>query len=320
MTSTYYIAALSVFFLFFACSKNEISTTTIVELDSKIDINKINFVDSCTGYLCGGASDLGGFLYKTTDAGETWSVIHKSERVLNSFSIYDSLIAVCGDSNYLAFSTDETYWDTTTYMWTYWSNDQSDIQDIYIINSNTAIGVGNRNRERGNVYFSENNNFHSWKSIQGSNGLNKIIVTDSDSILLFGYGIIQSFSTKNYTFTRKNLTGDYFTGATIYKSSIYCCGYDSGIYISKDNGESWKQLTNRNNLFLKNTHFNDIAFSKNGIGYTVGEKGTIFKTIDEGEKWIQLILKTKLNLNTADIIGNRIVIGSDEGILYFLEI
>ncbi len=67
---------------------------------------------------------------------------------------------------------------------------------------------------------------------------------------------------------------------------IACVTEDHGIYLSKDGGQSWNQIS----FGLKSLTFYTVAFDpqNKGVMYCGGYKTGIYKTINYGEKWIQL--------------------------------
>ncbi len=76
-----------------------------------------------------------------------------------------------------------------------------------------------------------------------------------------------------------------FCFITIYSAVV--CGYDGGIYKTKDAGVNWKQVRKDNSAFSARTHFNKIRFFTEDKGLAVGNNGAVFYSDDAGETWQQ---------------------------------
>jgi len=146
--------------------------------------------------------------------------------------------------------------------------------------------------------------FGVWKSIDGGNtwkkkndGLLSVNQTFIPSLQILNNNLIFAASADGVMVSsdggeKWSLAG--LKGKEIHKIEkapydekiLACVTEDHGVYLSKDQGKSWKQI----NFGLKTMTFYSIVFDpKNpGVMYCGGFKTGVYKTSNFGEKWIQL--------------------------------
>jgi photosystem II stability/assembly factor-like uncharacterized protein len=171
-----------------------------------------------------------------------------------------------------------TDWDVTEVL-----NVKLDPQNNKIIYAATAFGVWKSN-DGGNSWKKKNNGMQpvSQTFIPSLEILNnKIFAASADGVLVSSDGgdswSIAGLKGKEIHEIKK---------APYDENILACVTEDHGVYLSKDQGKTWKQI----NLGLKTMAFYSVVFDpKNkGIMYCGGFKTGIYKTSNFGEKWIQL--------------------------------
>jgi photosystem II stability/assembly factor-like uncharacterized protein len=117
-------------------------TTKYVNLAAGSSVNDFHFINSNTGYLCGGTNAR---LYKTIDKGETWTAI-TSVPALTYYSIYafsENKIILGSDSRTYVMTTDGgASWSTLTIPS---APVNAQMLDVYFKDANTGYIIGNPN-------------------------------------------------------------------------------------------------------------------------------------------------------------------------------
>jgi photosystem II stability/assembly factor-like uncharacterized protein len=172
-----------------------------------------------------------------------------------------------------------TDWDVTEVLCV-----KLDPQNNKIIYAATAFGVwkstdgGNSWNKKNNGLQPVNQTFISSLEILKNN---KLLAASAD-------GVLVSLDGGN-SWSQSGLKGKEIheiEKAPYDDNILSCVTEDHGVYLSSDQGKTWKQI----NWGLKTMTFYTVAFDpKNkGVMYCGGYKTGVYKTSNFGEKWIQL--------------------------------
>jgi photosystem II stability/assembly factor-like uncharacterized protein len=254
-----------------------------------INIQKICFIDSLTGYLI----DDAGHLAKTTNGGDSWAVsntgfnaalrgIHFTSASTGYISSFNGLIIKTTDGG----STWVQQPSHTTYT----------LDDFAFTNSNTGYVVG----DAGTIVKTTDAGL-TWVVMPyfTSGDFRSITFTDSVN----GYAV----GTNSYRTTNGGTTWlPIINGSTIGRCVSFpdpITGYVGGnygtIYKTTDKGVTWA-LQNSST----SNHLYGIYFLNSQRGYAVGANGTIIGTTNGGTNWINLDSGTNLYLVSIYFINN----------------
>lgn len=239
-------------------------------------LKRIFFINSNTGWISG----QNGLLLKTTDGGKTWTPQSTNTvQTLNSiYFINETTGWVCGDGSTLLRTVNGgSSWESLTVP------AYANYYDIRFVSSNTGYLVGSKGLVAKTVNAGTNwqtittNTINSFNSIEFINSASGIIVGNQGNWLKTVDGgenwVLDSIETKNnlYNIISKLTVGIWIVGEA---GSIY-----SGVY-------------SINTVWLpKSTGFRSKLYSISGIDsamlISVGEKGFVIRSINEGLNWIQ---------------------------------
>lgn len=264
--------------------------------DTSGSVNGMYFINSNTGFICGGTRAR---VHKTTDAGQTWTDISAG---LSPTNTYNAVFALDENNIYLAFSTRRLYY--TSNGGTNWSlislpgtTGGNTITDVYFKDANTGYACGNTN------YFAYTTNAGAnWTqnnpSAPATSGL-KDIVYDSGILYVLA-------ATKPYIFKSVNegATWDsirFYDSSNVYQpvsssynslsisgNDIAVVGTSGHVTVSSNGGSNW---TNRNysvnsgsNFYYSITMLSPSDFWLSSTGGV----GSLLHTVNSGTNWTQI--------------------------------
>lgn len=303
------------------CKKNKkIATLEPEELNSPTQqaIYKSVWLDANTGFICGGKKDQDGFIYKTTNAGSSWQLIHhvKGKCIYDIKFVNDTIAYCCGDDLLLMRSSDNgnTWTDVDFTGVTLESFNHTPLRHIFG-NYNLLMCVGGENYHNGNALWFQNDDmrwvWHFDHEFRTGLDLAK------DNFVLAGYGNTHRTTDQGYNYSPMEFANDFFTGSsTINSQTAFMCGYDGGIYRTDDGANTWKILLEPNKAVNKRIHFNGMCFKDANTGWVVGTKGLVMSSHD-GQTF-----KEYARMSDADLLSvsfdklDRAVISSSNGKLF----
>lgn len=215
------------------------------ELDYIVDAH---FIGPETGF----AMDSEGTIYRTSDAGESWTLQHQDDKAQSYNAIYMA-------SPMLGFAVGGGYSSNNTWSMALRTTDGENwtnlpishvkpLQDVYFINTSEGFICG----DEGTLLYTSNS---------GNNWSLKIMDTT--------YKLIDiNFLNQNIGFMVGIKAG----------SSI--------VYRTTDGGNSWHEFFQPLDL-KSNEKINAVRFADTVNGFVVGSNGLIYKTIDGGESWFR---------------------------------
>ncbi len=273
------------------------------------DLKSVRFVSENVGFICG---DEGTFL-KTTDSGNSWlKLFTGTDLNLNALSFIDTeKIFVVGENSIILKTTDSGIsWssgfignsynlkslifvnDSVGYTVSLegklfktsngglsWFDKSPDILDtnliikfnsVFFLNTDTGwIGIGDDNLGNGKI-LSTTDGGETWTQnyVLSFERTNKIFHKDKEGPD-FSYGIRDIYFI------------DKFNGFAVAGTDG---GWNRTILTTTDGGENWmvKYYTLEENPLLS------VYVTDSGIGIAVGTNGSIFRTVNYGQNWVQI--------------------------------
>ncbi len=264
----------------------DIGATWIVQYIEQfqyLSINSICFIDSLNGYLGGGT----GFVYKTTDGGNTWNEQHSGTTAWVNTIYFSSLnVGYVACSNGIIVKTIDggANWTTLNFPST------RSVKDIYFKNDNQGFALA----DQGGIYYTTDGG-NTWvqevlfgitqraASIQAFND-STIYVTGHDT-LTFIYKTFDSGTTWNRT---QATTGSYINKScfTSLDTGFACVGTTPKLARTTDGGLSWVFNWVTTGIWYQNLRSVDIINSNYIMSSLTN--GMLLKSTDFGNSWIPL--------------------------------
>lgn len=306
---------------------------TLVSSGITNDLQDIVFYDDTTGYICSkdnlnpinGGTGIGGTILKTTDAGNTWNVLHTSSdvdftsigtivspnTVLEKIYVLGTLLSFGGDN---ALMLELNISPNVTASSTALTNSLY-INDAYMLSPNTYVAVGYPNvgssfgsyRKVGGVTMNINTpysvNFNSIDFIDGSNRC--IMVGNAFATSGNGGKIYEGnnmYSQNNYQLTSNSYYSMYnLNSVDMVGSEGWAVGNGGTIVGTNDSGYVWN--TYNSQVF---DNFNDVYMLNSCIGWLVGENGVIGRyNVEENVK--ELFCQNSSQINLFNLLDSSAI-------------
>lgn len=306
---------------FSACRKYEKEQITpdVLHVGTNVNLYGIEFSNDNIGYAVGGVRNEFGYIFKTTDGGETW-VKTELEGDLCAYSIHfmnDSTGWIGSDFAHL-YRTDNggqswlPVWFKPEEL-AFHEAHRTAIRQIQYLGDSTLVFVGGENYQIGNAYYSDDLG-QNWSFDTLDHELHSLSYFNKEVGFVAGYGHLAKTTNGGQNFQLIGFNGDYFTGiAMLSLSEVVCVGNNGGIYKSTDGGSSWKTILNPNGTFGKRRAFNKLKFVDSNTGFAVGQYGLIMKTIDGGNSWTLLETSEDAHLNDLHFTNGWVYIAANSG-------
>ena len=274
-------------------------------------ISKIKFVNDDKGYAVGGNTDTyGGFILKTTDAGNTWSAINTGidNYWIKDLSLPDEkTIFVVGQIGQILKSNDAgVSWQKQN------SNTTETLNAVCFLNANTGYVVGDNQ-----TILKTANGGNTW--IKQVSPKTKHLYSAYFKDLNTGYIVSYDWGVDSCTVLLTTTDGGLnwnkkSIGRVSYPSKVVFVNQDTAfiagnfgvILKTTDGGKNWQESVHHGNSY------SDLFFTNENTGYVIGEDGEISMTENCGKNWTVLDSGTDRNLlsiyftdiNTGFAVGN----------------
>jgi photosystem II stability/assembly factor-like uncharacterized protein len=264
----------------------------------------IHFSDALHGIAIG---DFKTGLFKTQDAGATWTVAPNSRNDLYQLSFADNNTGLVTVTNNWAYFTNDGGNTFVTGPWTPPLVGHLSSADFFMADRNTIYSVG---RNAGIVKSVDGG--QSWTQYQGFNfvnWLNAITCIGKDTCYACGEAAkIIKTSNGGITWTEQNVLLNNYLKTVYFLNANF--GFLAGLYgaliSTTDGGSNWAIINTGLRFDIL-----DIRFFGNSTGFIVSSGGEIAKTTDGGLSW-QIIVRDNYgvySLNKALIKDATIVFG-----------
>ena len=202
----------------------------------ELSTNTIRSIVEINGEVLAGSMDSG--IFASTDNGYTWTVRNNGLESLyiTQLLTYNNKVYACTNDGMIHISTDNGFtWQKKGDV-----DSGKRINSIVSLHDNMFVGV-----EGGGIWGSYDEGLN-WIKIQDSSYKSLThIITDGEN--LYGFGKDNGFYIYksedyglNWTKISSDLTKISTTSFYIHEGVMYMGGFESGFYVSYDEGESWK--------------------------------------------------------------------------------
>lgn len=308
-----------------SCLKEKIDTPVrIINIGADHRINDIYFVNKMLGFAVGGSRFDEGYIFKTTNGGETWTRIQDNAisintetglQTLNGIHFYNESIGqIVGHGGKILRTEDGgDNWDMII------NGSWASFSDIYMHSPQKTTIVSNAAYSGGDIF----NSTSAWYNFDREvlNYAARSVVFLSPEIgFIAGYGIIKKTTDAGKNYQILDIRNDYFFDISFPTASTgYVCGWEGGVYKTEDQGETWKTVNPNNKVFGARQHYENIHFINENEGIVCGYNGHILYTNDGGNSWQKLETNTKENFHSIYFYDEHTVFAGGENGL-FLEI
>jgi len=314
--SKYLVFCLFSALLFCFCKKQKLKTEIqIIHTPVNTKINKSFWLNKDTGFFCGGEKSQSGYIYKTTDAGLSWTNTFTGEEksLYDVFFVNDTLGYCCGENMQMLRTINsgnswQSIGKTTNSNKHYYGTLRGIFgnRDLLLFAGGTNFNIGIITR----IVKDEVMDGFMGLSNEMRSGFN----FGADNYLACGYGTSYRTIDNALTFSPTTFTGDFFTsGSVINNSTGYACSYNGAIYKISNSGADHEKIFDLNSPGKKHINFNGLIFINENTGWVVGNEGVIYRTTD-GKNFTAIDSQTKNNLLSIAINkNNEIIISTDNG-------
>lgn len=260
------------------------------------EFSDLHFIDSTTGWVVGSEEKV----LKTTDGGNTWTILHDGGFLSYSAVHFTDQINGWVISNFYGlggrgyiFHTDDgglTWNEQLTEYTVYYRN-------IFFLNANIGWVVG------GDTILKTVNGGVTWveQEQQTSGGFYDIFFLDSNTGWIVGNGIIKTedggttWVEQLHDDTLK-LRSVFFTDLNTGWATGWATGFSGIILHTSDGGTTWEAQYN-GTVMLHN-----IGFSDARTGFVFGSFGNFLHTTNGGETWIRQYSGTPNSVSSVQFI------------------
>ncbi len=316
---TYQLGIVIALFFFMSCKKDttEISVET-VPFPLKTDLFSAHFLDGQNGFVCGGTKSESGYIFKTTDGGDSWEEVYSSDKLLKDISFLNMEIGyACGDSILILKTEDGgNSWFKMEYPWIPAPNYIMPLNHVEIVNDSMVYVTGGGEFAKGLVFRTRNRGWW-WYFDLFENELSDSHFKTYDEGIFCGYGAMDKTADGGKSYQPIDIKGDFYTAMHFIDDNTgFACGYNGGIYKTTDGGDSWEKI-HRTNFVGKRLHFNDITFMDAINGIIVGNNGVALVTKNGGDDWNEVSSFTDKNLlSVFSSMDGLVWITAQNGLLF----
>lgn len=298
------------FFLFFLSGCNDSSTIDfeLTTTNSPFDFHSI-IKHKSTLYATGG--DIWNKSYMLTSAnGINWSIDSLTNKSLFDLYSNNQTLYGVGNDGYI-FSGNPDLKLTRTEHW--------GMLRAFTESSDGFVAAGGKDFNKGWIY-KVNSELKVDTTHLFPNEILDINCNRTNQCIACGYGIILTSVNSGTAWKRSSENGDYYNSiARNNNDDIFIVGYNGTIIKSTDQGVSWDKLKNGHSPLANNKPFRAIKFH-DSTGIIVGDNGLVWISIDDGNIWNDISIKTDLDLFDFEFMDSKIIAVSEKGKILSIEI
>lgn len=305
-----------------SCKKEEPSLlqTQTYYLGKDVRINDIHLLSDSIWIACGGIRGKEGYIFRTEDAGATWS--HFSTN--NGRSVYcvefrDSLHGFAGGDFLDLWQTNDggKSWQF------YWlgiqvplnEEDRPAIRDFKFVTDSLWYFCGGENLYKGVIYRTADAG-GTWQFQFFENEFRSLGFDSERNGIMAGHGAIRTIKNGDLISQPSNFKDDFITGTTTLDNLTILGVSSSGkSYRSENKGENWEIIEKQANGNLNRVQWNDIASSESRV-VKVGNYGVLNLWEDSVRSWNQYLLDKEAHLLKSVMFGSKIFITTSDGRIF----
>lgn len=306
---TYFAVAIV---LLISCKKeSENINLTAIDLHEEGKIHQIKFLNEQIGFACGGSLWTNGFIYKTTDGGNTWTEILESPNIVFGLDFTsEDTITAGGFSGWLWQTVDGgNYWKYSEI-----GPDYLPLTAItYTTPDRVLFSMGFKYFIGGKGWFNTQTGEHS--GYDELIAMEDVYAFNENEAIFCGYGNIFKTYDNASSYQPKEIPNAYYKAIDFEGDKGLCVSYNGLVMYSANKGEAWDKMTKKGSTMSFKNKFEDVAI-KNNTAIICGHDGTIYKMLLTDKNLIQL----KHNFDNVDFysayLNNNTAFLGSEGIIY----
>jgi photosystem II stability/assembly factor-like uncharacterized protein len=307
------------FVLFTACGKEQISLASFRELPAPEadELTCIAFSDSLHGALTGGRAWESGFIFHTSDGGNTWLKDTTLARKME-FVCFDPAgqAYACGQDLLLYRRPAEKHWQIFRVDFKKW------MRSCHFPDGQRGIVAGGEGYHGGFVrsfgpdVFWQTDTLHDFP-----NEIQSVWYSDPQTLHAVGFGWVMRSDDAGRSWQRLDITGDFFQSVHFPDPVTgYICGNSGAILKTTDGGKSWKKIRDGGSTGQKRKAFRALWFVSAERGWIAGEDGLFWETRNGGKSWQTIAEAPKdADFTHVFVMGNRGWATAGSGRLFVFE-
>lgn len=273
------------------------------------------FLDAQRGYAVGGKAWNGGFICKTLDGGLTWQI----DTLLNNridcirFDAQGNGYA-CGLDGLALFKPHNRA------IWEVFANDWRWHRACHFRNPYNGVIVSGEGYTAGQIRVYQPRFWIVDTLVNVTNELNDVWMVDSLTICAAGVGSMLRSTDGGQSWTRQDITGDFFQALHFPNASTgYCCGLAGTLLKTTDKGKTWKPLSRGRIVGSKG--LKALWFKNPDEGYLAGENGLFWRTTNGGIDWsvVAVDIKGKPDFTSIFALENRVYLSTENGKVFYFN-
>lgn len=323
MKSTKVAILLLLPFLITSCKKSGVNLSYAdMSLPSETNIKGIFFTNSMTGFAVGGINHKEGFLYQTTDGGESWSL--KLEIGSTQETLYDILFPSpnlsISSSDFMHFYKSKDGWESSEYViWKPWIVALLPAKRLYQVNDSVLYFAGGTRYYNGTYGISRDTG-NNWQQDTLSHEMSGIGFANDSVGYISGHGIILKTTNQGASYDTLQIADDFFVAIyALTEEEVVVATGQGKILRSTNGGKSWEKVYSKG--FLGNQrNLNDMTFVDDLTGYAVGNYGLVLQTVDGGRNWVSVEgLPKEIYRRVIATDWGDVIIAGDNGTIIKLD-
>lgn len=308
-----------------ACNKHErIVPLTTMETGKQVRLYDLAVLSDSVWLACGGIRDREGWIFRTENAGVSWTASQVSEpRCVYSLGHAGGNTWWAGGDFLHLWKTDDGG-VTWKLHWLgeqvpFHGQDRPGVRCWQWTSSQTGWFAGGENLGEGVIYRTGDGGA-SWSFSFHQHEFRGIAITEGDSGMVVGHGASMAVSGAPGSAMHTGFTGDFLTDVLATEDAqMMACGYDGGIYRFTDSGRTWTDVMENNDAVGERFNWNDLIDT--GDGYIAcGNNGKLARWTTTASAPQVYVLEGSPHLYRMALRGDQLLLASDEGRIYALEL
>jgi photosystem II stability/assembly factor-like uncharacterized protein len=299
-----------------SCKKDELKYSRVQQLTTNTNyrINNIAVLDDTVCIAGGGSTFYSSLMLRSADGGHSWSIDSSNVAPKEMYGMgisQDGRIFLSGVDGCVLHSADKgrTWQFHRIHNWLTYKGGCFTTSDTGIFVSTVLQRQCTITRVDTAFKIIDEKTFDF--------GLNGLLMKDSRTGFVFGYGVIMKTTDGGKTWLYLKVDGDNFTAMSRRGSKLWVCGSAGSIFYSDDEGETWQRYRNGNDLMQKRIMLRAILFTDDMHGWVAGEHGIVLYTNNGGRDWMEYKRFTDQTLRSiAQCADGNMLIAGDNGSIF----